>query len=151
MCFYKYRHWSIVIVQYSCYEKKHFICGKYPQNTSTQPAAAHLSYINAGFRFSRRNRECSASLKKEASSIAFRRISKSCLSWWITRSQNHFTAMTVSYICGLNTVVMVCSSVHKSPLWRCERGFLPTMHPQTNRIRATQRETFSKASRQAEG
>ena len=28
---------------------------------------------------------------------------------------------------------MVCSSVHKSPLWKCERGFLPTTQQQTNR------------------
>lgn len=28
---------------------------------------------------------------------------------------------------------MACSNVHKSPLWKCERAFLATVHPQTNR------------------
>lgn len=64
-----------------------------------------------------------------------------------TKWQNHFTAMTVSRICGLNRAVMVCSSAHNSPLLKRERGFLPTMHPQTNRGSEPQKGTFSKASR----
>lgn len=39
---------------------------------------------------------------------------------------------------------MVCSSVYKSPLWKCERGFLPTVQLQTNRGSSIRKMPFQK-------